>query len=170
MPFPLSQDVIISCASFSSVEGWSLLLPGSPGDRIADWVTISVPVHSSPWLHPPSYALDYVPFPGKGEGRGYSGRLVALTIHPHLAAKLKKESALRLFPLWYFVACYRRLIRCINVVMWEYCVLISILLDETQFSTLDHSLCCILQVGIYFALKFVMNFHVGLRKLNECHL
>ena len=34
-----------------------------------------------------------------GGGRGYSGRIVALTIHPHLAAKLKKEKLYVYSPL-----------------------------------------------------------------------
>jgi hypothetical protein len=38
---------------------------------------------------------------------GKSGHGVALTTHPHLAPRLKKEYSLTLLPLWAFVACSR---------------------------------------------------------------
>jgi hypothetical protein len=42
-----------------------------------------------------------------GLSRGWNGRDVALTTHPHLAPRLKKEQSYTYTPLWDFVACSR---------------------------------------------------------------
>jgi len=50
---------------------------------------------------PPSLLYNgYRVFPG-GKVAG------ALTIHPHLAPRLRKSIAIHLLPLWAFMACYR---------------------------------------------------------------
>jgi hypothetical protein len=146
MPFPVSQDVINWFASFSSVEGSRLLWDGRSGNRIPVWVRISVSVQPGPWIHPAYYTTD----------------CVSLTTHPDLSPKLKKEYAVRLFPSgpsWPVLSelrFLRKLITCTNVVMWECCVLISTLLDVTQFTAPHHYLFCILYVWIHFS---VLNLH-----------
>jgi hypothetical protein len=110
----------------------------------------------------------------------YIGRIVTLTTHPHLTPKLKKGYALHQFPSgpsWPVLGKHRllrMLFTSTNVVMWEY-VLISIILDVTEFTTPHHYLCCILQVWIYFpvlhfVLKFQPYFHVSLKEMSEWHL
>jgi hypothetical protein len=62
----------------------------------------SAPVQTGPGAHPASYTM------GTGSlSRGESGRGVALTTHPHLVPRLKKESSYTSTPLWAFVACSR---------------------------------------------------------------
>jgi hypothetical protein len=107
--------------------------------------------------------------PGRGEWGRYSGRNMQLTTHPNIAPNLKKKKGkMNVYspsgPSWPFLESlrlFRKLITCTNVAMWKYCVLISILLDVTEFTALHHYLCCILQVWMHFALKFLQNFYVG---------
>jgi hypothetical protein len=55
-------------------------------DRIPVEVRFHAPVQTGPGAHPASYTI------GTGSlSQGYSGRCVALTTHPHLAQRLKKE-------------------------------------------------------------------------------
>jgi hypothetical protein len=59
---------------------------GGAGDRIAVGARFSVPVQTDPGADLASCRM------GTGSlFRGLSGRGVALTIHPHLAPRLKKE-------------------------------------------------------------------------------
>ena len=106
---------------------------------------------------------------GRGRWGRYSGRIVQLTTNPNLAPKLRKKGKIIVYspsgPSWpslEILRLLRKLITCTNVAIWEYCVLISVLLDVTKFTALHHYLCCVLQVWMHFALKFLQNFNVGL--------
>jgi len=62
------------------------LRAGRSGDRISVWARFSAPVETGPGAHPTSYTI------GTGSlSRGANGRGLALTTHPHLAPRLKKE-------------------------------------------------------------------------------
>ena len=51
-------------------------------------VTFSTPIQTGPGAHPASYTIHSTSFLG---GRGSGGRGVALTTHPHLVQRIKKE-------------------------------------------------------------------------------
>jgi len=67
------------------------------------WWGRDFPHLSRPVLRPTQPSLQWVP----GLSRGQSGRGVALTTHPHLAPRLKKEYSYTLLPLWAFMDCSR---------------------------------------------------------------
>jgi hypothetical protein len=170
--------VIIWCVSFSSVEGWTLLLTGRPGDRILGWVRNSAPVQPCLWIHPSTYTLDYVSFPG--------GKLAEYW-HDNPSppsAEMKERVMLYVgslsgtsWPVRRKLRVLRKLITCKNVVMWEYCVLITSIWTWQNLlllTIISVSLCSFEHIFLsyrsYFTLKFLQNFHVGLWELNECHL
>jgi hypothetical protein len=76
-------------------------LDGS-GDRFTMGARFFAAVQTGPGAHPASYTMGTGSLP-----RGYSGRGVELTTHPHLVPRLKKEYSYTCTPLWAFMACSR---------------------------------------------------------------
>ena len=73
------------------------------GNRIPAVARFSTPVHTGPWTHPASYTTGTSSFPGGEVARG-----VALTTHPHLVPRLKKEEIYTCtIPPCVFMAVYR---------------------------------------------------------------
>ena len=64
----------------------SELQAGRSGDRIPVGARLFPSYQTGPGAHPDSYTMDTGSL-----SLGYSGRSVALTTHPHLAPRLKKE-------------------------------------------------------------------------------
>ena len=74
-----------------------------PGIESRLGARFSAPVQTGPGAHPASYTMGTGSFPKvKRPGRG-----VALTTHPYLAPRLKKEYRYTSTPLWAFVASSR---------------------------------------------------------------
>jgi hypothetical protein len=102
MQFPVSQHVILWCASFFVIRSLNVTMCwrvrwSNPGVGEIFGTRPARP------LEPPILqynGLCVIP-------EGYIGRILTLTTHPHLGPNLKKAYALRLFSLWTFVACSR---------------------------------------------------------------
>jgi hypothetical protein len=77
------------------------LWAGQSGDQILVGARYSVPVQTGSEAHPSSYIM------GTGSFLGVKLQGVALTTHPHLAPRLKKEYSYNSTPLWAFVAFLR---------------------------------------------------------------
>jgi len=76
-PYVWSRDSVIGIATSYRLENSGIE---------SQWGTrFSPPVQTGPGAHPPSYTM------GTGSFPGVNGRVVALTTHPHLAPRLKKE-------------------------------------------------------------------------------
>ena len=70
---------------------------GRSADRIPGWARFSAPVQTGPGVLPASYTMVTGSFPGvKRPGSG--------VVHPPPS---RNSRAIRLLPLWAFVACYR---------------------------------------------------------------
>ena len=97
------------------------LRAGRSGDRTPLGARFSAPIQTGPGAHPAPNAMST-----GSPSRRWSGRGVALTSHPHLRPRLKKEHNLPLLLLWAFMASSRAnfylfylFMPCINSLLWH---------------------------------------------------